>query len=66
MIIAGALTLGVCIIAGNYFNQMLLPKYVFEGTKILTITMFCFVVYFVLNLILKMSYVEELVKRLKH
>ncbi len=65
MIIAGALTLGVCIIAGDYFNLIMLPKYVFEGAKILTITSLCFVVYFVLNLILKMSYVEELVKRLK-
>ena len=65
MIIAGVLTFLICSLMSDFFNELILPKYVFEGLKIVAITALCFIVYFVLNLIFKMTYVEELVKRLK-
>ena len=65
MIIAGVLTFLICSLMSDFFNELILPKYVFEGLKIVAITALCFIVYFVLNLVFKMTYVEELVKRLK-
>ena len=65
MIIAGVFTFGVCVFAGNMFNTIELPKYVFEGVKILTIGGTCLVVYTIFNLFLKMQYAQELVKRIK-
>ena len=66
MIFAGVLTFGVCVFVGNWFHTIELPKYVFEGVKILTIGGTCLVVYTILNLFLKMQYAQELVNRLKH
>ncbi len=65
MILAGVLTFGVCVSAGNWFNTIELPKYVFEAVKILTIGGTCLIVYTILNLFLKMQYAQELVNRLK-
>ena len=66
MILAGALTFVICVFASNWFNSVELPKYIFETVKIFSITIFCFVIYTLLNLAFKMSYVQELIKRLKH
>lgn len=64
MIIAGALTFVLCYIAGNWFNDNIeLPKYMFEGVKIVVIMTLCLSVYTGLNLILKMDYARELAKR---
>lgn len=65
MFLAGALTLGICFVSGELFNNIILPKYVFEGAKILVITLECFVLYFGLNIIFKMEYIGELLKRIK-
>lgn len=65
MLTAGVLTFALCVFAGEWFNAIALPKYVFEGTKILSIGALCFVVYGILNILLKMEYAQELVKRLK-
>lgn len=65
MLTAGVLTFALCVFAGEWFNTIALPKYVFEGTKILSIGALCFVVYGILNILLKMEYAQELVKRLK-
>lgn len=66
MIIAGVVTYFICIFTANWFNQIELPKYIFEGVKILTITSICFITYTILNLLLKMSYIQDILKRLKH
>ena len=65
MLIAGILTFILCLLAGEWFNTIVLPKYIFEGTKIVSIGALCFVVYSVLNILFKMEYAQELVKRLK-
>ena len=65
MLIAGGITLAVCILAGEWFNNVILPKYVFEGVKILSIGTLCLGLYAILNLVFKMEYARELVNRLK-
>ena len=65
MLLAGGITLAVCIIAGRYFDTITLPKYVFEGVKILSVGVLCITVYTALNLVFKMEYARELVKRFK-
>ena len=65
MLVVGTLTFVLCVFAGEMFNTLTLPKYVFEGTKILSIGALCFVVYGILNILFKMEYAQELVKRLK-
>ena len=65
MLIAGTLTLGVCYISANLFNEIQLPKYVFETAKILVIMVICATSYVALNLILKMNYAQELIARIK-
>ena len=65
MLLAGGITLAVCIIAGRYFDMITLPKYVFEGVKILSVGVLCITVYTALNLVFKMEYARELVKRFK-
>ena len=65
MLIAGILTFILCLLAGEWFNTIVLPKYIFEGTKIVSIGALCFVVYSVLNILFKMEYAQELVKRLE-
>ena len=65
MFVAGSLTFIMCVIVSNWFNTFELPKYIFETTKILTISVLCFIAYTMLNLLFKMDYAKELVKRLK-
>lgn len=65
MLLAGALTFVLCFVAGNWFNQNVeLPKYVFEGVKIVVIMTLCLGVYTVLNLMFKMDYAKELANRI--
>lgn len=63
MILAGIFTFGICLYAGKAFNTLELPKYIFEGLKIIAITGLCFVSYTLLNIILKMDYAMELTRR---
>lgn len=65
MLIAGALTFGICYASANLFNEIQLLKYVFETVKILVIMLICAISYVTLNLILKMSYAQELIARIK-
>ncbi len=65
MFCAGILTLTICIFACNVFDTIELPKYIFEITKIITICTVCLIVYTLFNLILKMDYAKELIKRIK-
>ena len=65
MLFAGALTFALCIWAGNLFDLITLPKYIFEFTKIVCVGSLCFITYTVLNLILKMDYAKELTNRIK-
>ena len=65
MLLAGALTLGICWAIGVEFNNISLPKYVFETVKIVSIMLLTAIIYGGLNLLLKMDYAQELVKRIK-
>ncbi len=63
MIFAGVLTFILCFFVGNWFNNVELPKYLFETVKILVIMALCLSVYTGLNLIFKMDYARELANR---
>ena len=65
MLLAGTLTFALCVFACDLFNTIVLPKYIFESAKILSVSALCFVVYGILNIIFKMDYAQELIKRLK-
>ena len=66
MLLAGVITFIVCILFGQWFNDSVyLPKYMFECVKILSIGALCLILYSVLNLLFKMDYARELVKRFK-
>ena len=64
MMVAGVVTFAICVFASELFNTFELPKYVFETIKILSVGALCLIVYTLLNILLKMDYVMELVKRL--
>ena len=64
MILAGCLTFLACFALADLFNTVELPKYVFEGVKILAVATLCIIVYTMLNLILKMDYAKDLISRL--
>ena len=64
MFFAGIVTFAICFFIGEWFNTIALPKYIFEGVKILFIMSLCIVVYVLLNLALKMDYAKELLNRL--
>ena len=64
MLLAGILTLTACYFAGETFNLIELPKYVFEGVKILAIMTLCGILYTTLNLLFKMDYAKELTNRI--
>ena len=63
MVLSGVITFTICILAGDWFNTIELPKYIFEAAKIVTIGGLCLFVYTILNICLKMDYAIELVKR---
>ena len=64
MFLAGLITLGACFWVGNIFDAIILPKYIFEFVKILSVGTLCFVVYTILNLVFKMDYAGELANRI--
>lgn len=64
MLLAGLVTFGICFFAGYWFDSISLPRYVFEGVKILAVTTLCLTVYTSINVLFKMDYAMELVKRL--
>ena len=66
MLVAGVLTLFICIYAGNLFELVVLPKYVYEILKIISIGSLCMLVYTFFNIVFKMEYANELIKRLKN
>lgn len=63
MILAGIITFGVCLLIGDVFSDVVLPKYIFEIIKIAAISGTCFILYLILNLMFKMDYAQELVSR---
>ena len=64
MLIAGTLTFIICVFVGNKFDLLIeLPKYMFEIAKIITLGCICFTIYLPLNLIIKMDYAKDLIKR---
>ena len=66
MLLAGGITFVICILCGSWFNNSVyLPKYVFEGVKILSVGTLCLVLYSILNLVFRMEYARELAKRIK-
>ena len=65
MLLAGALTFVLCIFACKWFDTIILPKYIFECIKILSVGALCLLVYGALNILLKMEYAQVLIKRLK-
>ena len=65
MLLAGGITLVVCFMAGEWFNNIHLAKYVFEAAKIASVGTLCLVLYSGLNLLFRMEYATELINRLK-
>ena len=65
MLFAGSLTLVVCYLTGKWFNTIELAKHLFELTKIISIGLLCILTYTFLNIILKMDYATELLKKIK-
>lgn len=65
MVLAGVLT----FISGWFicieFNNISLPKYIFELAKIIVVMTSCGFIYTVLNIVFKMDYAKELLARLK-
>lgn len=65
MIIAGVATYGICVFTSLCFANISLPKYVFEGVKIVVVMGICLVSYTLLNLGLKMDYAKDLLSRFR-
>lgn len=66
MCVAGVITYGFCCLTAIMFDQLVfLPKMAFELAKILSVAFVCFIVYTGLNLLFKMEYAMELIKRIK-
>ena len=66
MCIAGFIVFVICTVAGNIFDLfVVLPKYVFEITKIAIVGAICLITYIWLNLLLKMDYAIELFDRVR-
>ena len=64
MVMAGLITFGLCLAVCTEFNNIILPKYVFEGVKIIVVMIICLGVYTGLNLLFRMEYAQELVNRI--
>ena len=66
MCFAGLVTYGICFAGVIAFDRfVILPKYVFEIVKILSVGGLCLTVYICLNIIFKMDYAQELFDRIK-
>lgn len=64
MVLSGILTFLVCLFACRYFDTLNLGKYMFETVKIFGVMIICISIYSGLNIILKMEYTDELLKRI--
>ena len=64
MVTAGAITAVICVIAGSLFDKIIMPKYIFELAKILTVGAVCLISYTIINLSLKMDYAKDLIARI--
>jgi putative peptidoglycan lipid II flippase len=65
MLAAGVITYFSCVYLSELFNNIALPKYYYEATKIISVSLACGILYVVINLVLKVDYVNELFTRLK-
>ncbi len=66
MCVAGLIVFVICTVTGNIFDLfVVLPRYVFEITKIAIVGAICLITYIWLNLLLKMDYAIELFNRVK-
>ena len=65
MLFAGLLTFFACRYICIAFNNVELPKYIFELVKIIVVTLGCGIIYTILNIVFKMDYAKELLNRLK-
>lgn len=65
MSVAGILTFFVCLFACKYFDTITLSKYLFETVKIAGVMLLCIITYSGLNILFKMEYAGELLRRLK-
>lgn len=68
MLIAGLITMITSVVISKMFDTtIILPKYIFEIGKIFAVSLASFIVYVVINLLLKMDYAKELINRIiKH
>lgn len=64
MIIAGFITFCIGWLICINFDKIILPKYIFELTKIIIVMTFCLGFYTILNIIFKMDYAKELLNRI--
>jgi len=65
MLLAGILTFAAGWYVCQIFNNIELPKYIFELVKIVVVMLFCGTIYTILNIIFKMDYAKELLARLR-
>jgi putative peptidoglycan lipid II flippase len=65
MSVAGILTFFVCLFACKYFDTLTLSKYLLETVKIAGVMILCIITYSGLNILFKMEYAGELLRRLK-
>jgi len=63
--IAGIITFAAGWFICMAFNNISLPKYIFELAKIISVMLSCGIIYTLLNVLLKMEYANELLARLK-
>lgn len=68
MLVAAAITLYICFVAGLYFTMYFqnMPAVIFEISKIISIMILCVLVYVPLNLALKNEYAIELFARVSN
>ncbi len=65
MFVAAVITLIFGLILCKEFNNIILPRYVFELVKIVVVMLSCSIIYIMLNVLLKMDYAKEVLLRLK-
>ena len=63
MIVSGVLAFFICLFVCKYIDSLSIAKYVFEFVKIIIIMILCFAVYSGFNILFKMEYASELLKK---
>jgi len=63
MLAAGIITFAACYYICVLFNDIQLPKYIFEFVKIIIVMFACGLIYTFLNILFKMEYAKELLNR---